>query len=60
MTSLEFDHWSNSVNVTTKNGEWQVVASANSFELFGFDVLIDTNLKCWLIEVPPTPSLPGT
>ncbi|KAJ1479279.1 tubulin-tyrosine ligase family-domain-containing protein [Baffinella frigidus] len=34
----------------------QVVASPNSFELFGFDVLIDTNLKCWLIEVPPQPS----
>ncbi|KAK1742008.1 tubulin-tyrosine ligase family protein [Skeletonema marinoi] len=29
----------------------------NSFELFGFDVIFDTDEKCWLIEVNSSPSL---
>lgn len=29
----------------------------NSFELFGFDVMFDQQLKCWLIEVNSSPSL---
>ncbi|KAL7471304.1 hypothetical protein ACHAXS_011602, partial [Conticribra weissflogii] len=29
----------------------------NSFELFGFDVIFDQRLKCWLIEVNSSPSL---
>ena len=29
----------------------------NSFELFGFDVIFDHNLKCWLIEVNSSPSM---
>jgi len=29
----------------------------NSFEIFGFDLMFDQNLKCWLIEVNSSPSL---
>lgn len=30
---------------------------ANSFELFGFDFMLDSDLKCWLIEVNTNPCL---
>jgi len=29
----------------------------NSFEIFGFDVMFDQHLKCWLIEANSSPSL---
>ena len=30
---------------------------ANSFELFGYDLLLDSKLRIWLIEVNASPSM---
>ncbi len=35
----------------------EVKGSSNCFELFGFDVLIDGNSKCWLLEVNGSPAI---
>ena len=38
-------------------GQQDIPHNPNSFELFGFDIMIDQNLKCWVIEVNSSPSL---
>ncbi|CAD7938394.1 unnamed protein product [Amoebophrya sp. A25] len=34
-----------------------VPANPNAFEIFGYDLMFDANLNCWLIEVNASPSL---
>jgi len=34
-----------------------IINDRNSFELYGFDVMIDSDLKAWLIEINSAPSL---
>ena len=34
-----------------------IPSNPNCFELFGYDVIIDQDIKCWLLEVNSSPSL---
>ena len=54
------DMWSKLVNVirtalVTIGAD--IPNQPNSFEIFGYDLMFDQNLKCWLIEVNSSPSL---
>lgn len=52
--------WTNIIDLVVKSlvcVDDVVPNQPNSFEVFGFDVLIDVNLKPWLIEVNASPSL---
>jgi tubulin polyglutamylase TTLL1 len=46
--------------VSLKAVQGVVINDKHCFEMYGFDVLIDANLKPWLIEVNASPSLTTT
>jgi len=43
-----------------KSVTWIMNSDRHCFEIYGFDVIIDDNLKPWLIEVNASPSLSST
>lgn len=52
--------WSRMVEVVLKSlcmAEDHIPGQVNSFELFGYDLMLDSNLKVWLIEVNSSPSM---
>ncbi len=42
---------------TFLSAQYFIPNQQNAFELFGFDIFLDQNLKCWLIECNSSPSL---
>ncbi|XP_002738538.1 uncharacterized protein LOC100373878 [Saccoglossus kowalevskii] len=55
--SLLWQRISNIVNLTILAQVQSVPKISNCFELFGFDILIDENMKPWLLEVNFSPAL---
>jgi len=37
-----------------------ITNNPNCFEVYGFDIMLDANLKAWLIEVNASPSMTAT
>ena len=40
-----------------RSGQGRVLHNSNAFELYGFDIMVDSALKPWLIEINASPSL---
>merc|ERR1719163_1854992 len=52
--------WSRMIEVVLKSlcmAEDHIPNQVNSFELFGYDLLLDTDMRIWLIEVNASPSM---
>mmetsp|Transcript_147702 Transcript_147702/g.472592 ORF Transcript_147702/g.472592 Transcript_147702/m.472592 type:complete len:1461 (+) Transcript_147702:97-4479(+) len=52
--------WAKMIDCILKSlvmGEDHIPNQANSFELFGYDLMLDTRMKVWLIEVNSSPSM---
>jgi len=48
------------IYISLKSAQPAMINDKHSFELFGYDILLEENLKPWLIEVNANPSLSHT
>jgi tubulin polyglutamylase TTLL1 len=55
-----FDGIKNIIYISLKACQSVMINDKHCFEVYGFDILIDDNLKPWLIEVNASPSLTTT
>lgn len=52
--------WTQIVEIVTKSliaCQLDIPYNPSCFELFGYDIMVDSHLKCWLVEVNSSPSL---
>ena len=60
VTDKCFDEIKNIIYISLKSVQSVMINDMHCFEMYGYDILIEDNLKPWLIEVNASPSLSTT